>query len=170
MTMRTLVALGALIGGAAAAAAQPAPVTLKWSELGPRIAKSKIELVLPDSTALRGKVRGVEPDGLLVDISKTSDKMAHPKGLQLIPRQSVSLMRVTRYRKLGRILCTAGVVAAAGAFAAVAARDSGITEGGVVIAIPAAGTVGTVGLGIAGYYAGKAIDKRVAIIRVAPGD
>lgn len=170
MTRRFLAAVGALLWATAAWAGQAGQVSLKWSELGPRIAGKKIALVLPDGTDVQGKARGVDPTGLWLDISKTSDKRVQPKGVHAIPRQSVKFLRVTEYRKIGRLLITLGTVATAGAFVALGARDSGLTEGPMVVAVPLAGAAGTAGLGVGAYYFGKAVDKRVTDIRIAPGD
>ena len=169
MTQRFLTAFGTLLLAGAAWAGQ-GQESLKWSELGPRITGKKVALVLPDGTNVQGKVRGVDPAGLWLNISKTTDKRVQPKGLHTIRRQSVSVLRVTDYRKIGRLVCTLGAVATAGAFLAVGARDSSITEGPMVVVIPVVGAIGTAGLGVGGYYFGKAVDKRVTDIRIAPGE
>lgn len=170
MTRRFLAAAGALLWAGAAWAGQAAQASYKWNELGPRITGKKAALVLPDGTIVQGKVRGVDLAGLRMDISKTSNKKVQPKGVHTIPRQSVSVLRVTEYRKTGRLLFTLGTLAAAGALVALGARDSGLTEGPLVVIVPAVGAAGTVGLGLGGYYFGKAVDKRVTDIRIAPGD
>lgn len=170
MTRRFPMAFGALLWAVAAWAGQAGQASLKWSELGPRIEGKKVALVLPDGTNVQGKVRGVNPAGLRLDISKTSDKRAQPKGVHTIPRQSVSVLRVTEYRKMGRLLFTVGALATAGALAAHGARDSSLTEGPLVVIVPVVGAAGTAGLGVGGYYFGKAVDKRVTDIRIVPGD
>ena len=169
MTQRFLTAFGTLLLAGAAWAGQ-GQESLKWSELGPRITGKKVALVLPDGTNVQGKVRGVDPAGLRLDISKTSDKRLQPKGVHTIPRQSVSVLRVTEYRKMGRLLFTLGALATAGAFVAHGASDSGLTEGPLVVIVPAVGAAGTAGIGVGAYYFGKAVDKRVTDIRIAPGD
>ena len=170
MTRRSWVAFGTLIWAGAAWAGQAGQVSLRWSELEPRIAGKRVALVLPDGTSVQGKVRGVESTGLRLDISKTSNKKAQPKGARTIPRQSVSYLRVTEYRKTGRLVFTLGAMAAAGGVVALATRDSGLTEGPLVVIVPAVGAAGTAGLGVAGYFIGKAVDKRITDIRIAPGD
>jgi hypothetical protein len=77
---------------------------------------------------------------------------------------------VTEYRKIGRLLFTLGALATAGAFVALGARDSGLTEGPLVAIVPILGAAGTAGIGVGAYYFGKAVDKRVTDIRIAPGD
>ena len=99
-------------------------------------------------------------------MSKTSDRRAVPKGETLVPQKAVSVVRVTDYRKIGRILCTLGAVAVSAI--AVATADIDLYEGPAVILVPAVSVAGTVGLGVAGYYVGKRIDKRVVDIRVVP--
>ena len=170
MTRRSLAACGALLWAGAACAGEAGQVQLKWSEAGPRITGKKVALVLPDGTSVQGKVREAGPDGLRLDISKTSDKRAQPKGVHTIPRHSLSVLRVTEYRKWGRIVTTAGVLATAGAFLSFGAHDSGLTEGPLVVILPVVGGLGTAGLGVGGYYFGKALDKRVIEIRIVPGD
>jgi hypothetical protein len=167
ITRRCAAALGALLWAGAAWAGEAA---LQWSELGPRITGKKVALVLPDGTHVQGKVRGVDPAGLLLNISNTSDKRAHPKGLHSIPRQAVSVLRVTEYRKLGRLVFTLGTLAAGGLLVAKGAGDSANSEGPFAIIVPAVGAAGTVGLGAGGYNFGKAVDKRVIDIRIVPGD
>src|ERR1019366_9049885 len=81
---------------------EPRQLQLKWSELGPRIEDRKVALVLPGGTYVEGKVQRVVPDGMWLRVSKTSDRQVQPKGSHLIPRPSVSMLRVTEYRKLAR--------------------------------------------------------------------
>ena len=148
MTQRTLAFLGGLLWAGVALAGSVPEESLRWTDLGARIEGRKVALVLPDGTEVQGKVRGVESGGLRLDVSKTSNKKAQPKGVHLIPRQSVSYLRVTEYRKLGRVLITAGAFASAAGIAAASLRSGGIGEGVGVIAIPAAAAAGTVGIGI----------------------
>ena len=157
-----------LLSTGIALAGQPGQEQLKWGELQARIAGKKVALVLPDGTRIEGKARQVEADGLRLKISKTSDKKAQPKGVRLIPRESVSVVRVTERRVFGRLLCTIGAIGAAAAIAG--AQQIDIYEGVGVIAVPAAVTAGVAGAGIGGYYVGKRLDKRVVDIRVAKQD
>jgi hypothetical protein len=141
---------------------------LKWNELGPRIEDKKVALVLPGGTYIEGKVQRVEPAGLWLRVSKTSDHKAQPKGSHLIPRPSVSMLQVTEYRKLARLLITAGVVAAAAGI--VAANHPDLYEGPLVVIVPAVTATGMAGVAVAGYYAGKRLDKRVFEIRIVAED
>jgi hypothetical protein len=144
--------------------AEPRQIELSWNELGPRLADHKVTTVLPGGTRIEGKVMQVEPDGLRLKVTKTSDRAVLRKGERLIPRQSVSVLRVTEYRKLGRLLVpTAAVGISAGV---VAANYPNIYVGGAVVAFPAVIAGGLTGLAIGGYYAGKRIDRRITEIHV----
>jgi hypothetical protein len=145
-------------------AGEPRQLQLKWSDLGPRIEDKKVALVLPGGTYIEGKVQAVQPDGLRLRISKTSDRKAQPKGTHLIPRQSVSTLRMTEYHKLARLLVTAGALAAAAGIAAASYPD--LYEGPLVVVIPAVTAGGIAGVALAGYYAGKRLDKRITGIRI----
>ncbi len=144
-------------------------VAVKWTALEPWVADSKVALVmLPSGTHIQGKVRVVQQDGLRMRVTKTSDKKVMRKGEQLIPRQSVSLLRVTNHGIKWRMLCTLGAVAAAGI--AVGSQDIGVYEGPAVAIVPAVVAGGMVGLGFGGYYIGKRLDKETIDIRIIPED
>ena len=147
---------------------EPRQLQLKWSELGPRVEDRKVAVVLPGGTYVEGKVQRVVPDGLWLRVSKTSDHKAQPKGSHLIPRPSVSMLQVTEYRKLARLLVTAGAIAAAAGI--VAANHPDLYEGPTVVIVPAVTAAGMVGVAIGGYYAGKRLDKRVVEIHIVAED
>ena len=168
MTRRYMTILAALLS-TGAAFAQNSPVAGVWGDLSAQVNGKKVALMLPDGTEIHGKVKGVQADGLQIDISKTSNKKIQPKGLQLIPKQSVSVLRVNADRKIGRVVCTVGAAAAVAAIAAtVAYNGTGISEGVGVIVLPAVAAAGTVGAGVGGYFIGRAIDRRETIVRVIP--
>ncbi len=101
-------------------------------------------------------------------VSKTSDRQAQPKGSHLIPRPSVSLLQVTDYRKVARVLVTAGAVAAVAGI--VAASNPDVSEGPGIVAIPVIAAAGIIGAAVGGYHAGKRLDKRVIEIRIVAED
>ncbi len=152
-----------LLGGG-----EPRQLQLKWSELGPRIGDRKVALVLPGGTYVEGKVQRVVPEGIWLRVSKTSDRQAQPKGSHLIPRPSVSMLQVTDYRKIARLLVTAGAVAAAAGI--VAANYPDVSEGVGIVVVPVIAAAGIIGLAVGGYYAGKRLDKRVIEIRIVAED
>jgi hypothetical protein len=147
-----------------ALAATPGQVSVKWNDLRPWVAGSKVAMILPSGTHIEGKIHAVEQDGLRMHVSKTSDKSVIRKGDRFIPRQSVSLLSVTKYGVKWRVLCTLGAAATAGIV--VAAQDVSVNEGPLVAIVPAVEAGGLIGTGVAGYYIGKKIDKHVTMIRV----
>jgi len=149
-------------------AGEPRQLQLKWSDLGPRIEDRKVALVVTGGTYFEGKVQRVVPDGMWLRVSKTSDHKAQPKGSHLIPRPSVSMLQVTEYRKLARLLVTAGAVAAVAGI--VAASYPEPFEGAMYVVVPAVAAGGIAGAAVAGYYAGKRLDKRVTEIRIVGED
>ena len=167
MSRQFLCAFGALLwlGQGLLWGGGPRQIQLTWRELGPRIADEKIALVLPGGTHIQGKVRHVEPDGIRLRVTKTSDRKVLRKGEHLIPRQSISVLRVTEYRTLGRILTTTAVVGAAAVIVGMNYPD--LYEGPLIIIVPAVTVGGMTGLAIGGYYAGKRLYKTVTEIRIA---
>jgi len=149
------------------AKAEGPPLELRWNELESRIAGKKVSMVLTDGVAIEGRDAGVEAGGLRLNITKSGDKKLHPKGVQVLPRELVTFLEVTEYRHLARIIVPVAAVATVAAVTV--SMESGISEGAGLIAVPVAGAAGGVGAAVGGYYAGKAIDKRVTQIRVVPG-
>jgi hypothetical protein len=155
-----------LCGLALTAAALQAQPEVSWSALAPRVDGRNVALALPDATRIEGRVIGVEPEGLRVHVSKSSNRNVVSKGERLIPRPSISLVRIVEHRGKGRLLATLGFAAAA---AAVAIAVAPPVDGGYgIIFVPMAQAGGVIGAAIGGYYTGKAIDRRVTQIRVLP--
>jgi hypothetical protein len=147
------------------ASAETKPIELKWGELSQIVVGQKIQLVLPDGTALKGEAIAVREDGLVMDVKGTSNAKAYPKGSATLPRASVTLIQVERRRgSWGRNLGTVvGVISGVvlGGYVAAVATDSAGTGIPTFLGIAAAGTVG-------GYYAGKSIDTQVTLIKIVP--
>lgn len=158
-------ALGLLLVFGRGLAAADETVETKWNALRPLIVNQKIALELPDGTEIQGKTLAVGPDGLRMKVSKTSNRKVMRKGERMIPRASVSVIRMTQHYGFARLLVPAGVAAAS--VALVATRDIDIYEGSLVVVVPAVAASGIAGGTIAGYYVGKRIDRKVTFIRVA---
>ena len=60
--------------------AKPNVIQLRWEELSPYVVGRDVELQLPDGTKLRGETVSVRDDILSLDVKKTSNKRAYPKG------------------------------------------------------------------------------------------
>jgi hypothetical protein len=151
---------------ASAWAGEPVMRKLQWNELGPRIENRKVAFELPDGTHVEGRVIAVQPDGLRMKVTKSSNRKVQAKGKRLVPREGLRLLRVTEYRWMGRLLCTVGAMGVATAI--VASRQIDLYEGPQVVLVPVMAGVGVVGTGVGGYFAGKRIDKRVIDIVIVP--
>ncbi|MFQ5740593.1 MAG: hypothetical protein ACE5JX_16430 [Acidobacteriota bacterium] len=82
-------------------------VQLKWSELGAVIEGRKIETVLVDGTALKGKAITVGTEYLELEIKETSNAAKYPKGPARVPRESLSVLQFTEVRGSWRAIGTA---------------------------------------------------------------
>jgi len=101
----------ALCCAAPAAVASSNQVELKWSELAPLIIGHKVKLVLPGGPEIKGLAVAVREDALVLNVKKTSDRKAYPKGQNVIPRASLSTLQLeTKQGSGGR---TVGVIAGA---------------------------------------------------------
>jgi hypothetical protein len=160
----------ALFWGGATGLAALRPMELKWSELDSVISGHAVELTLPGGARVKGDVAAVREDALAIDVRKTSDAKAYPKGGTTIPRASVTTLRLERSRgHWGRILGPlGGSVAGAllGGYITNAVTDQRDLAN--------LGKVGFVGLvsgvagGVAGYYLGRVADRKVIVIRIMP--
>jgi hypothetical protein len=131
---------------------------LPWAELGPAIAGKKIQLILPGGVEIQGNVLRVEPGALRLDVTRTSNKKAIRKGENSISRPAVSTIRISRYTKRWRLLLTPGLPGALVLAMTVALTHQRLTpDPREVVPIGMAVTASST---IAGYYAGKYLDRR----------
>ncbi len=157
--------LAVVLAAPLAAIAESRPIELKWSELGSRIQGRDVGLVLPDGTALRGEVEAVREDALVLNVKKTSNSKAQPKGNALIPRTSVTVLSLQESRgKWGRSVgVTLGALTGMVLGGYVAATNTRSASAGLstFLALSGAGT-------LTGYFLGKSADGRVTDVRVVP--
>ncbi len=148
-----------------AGADRPRPLELKWNELPPVIAGQIVEVVVPGGARVRGEVISVRDEALLIDIRRSSDRNAFPKGSASIPRASITEIAVERSRgswgrNIGTIIgVLSGLVI--GGWVAETATDSAGTGIPTFLVIAS-------GMTMSGYYIGKAGDKQSTHIRVVP--
>ena len=141
---------------------------LRWGELSPLIVDQRVRLHLPEDVTLQGKVLSVRDDGLVVDVKKTSNKKAYPKGQSLIPRADVWLIGLRkRGAKYRAIFTTGGIVVGAGIGLAVALATGRVSLWGGT----AKSEIGALGLGSGlggalGYIIGNKFDTQFIPIRV----
>lgn len=130
---------------------------ITWAEFSTKATPvNKIRMVLPDGTHVEGYTLTAKPDGLDFNVTRTSNRQAHPKGKATIPRASVSAVDMRPPRWKGRLIGTLVPIAAGVAMFAAA---SGAEEGpfyGYVIAGGLALGAGTP----AGFLMGWAVDRR----------
>ena len=160
----TLLVATALLGQSTAMAA-PRPLELKWSELSSTIRGRSIRLTLPEGATVSGEVIVVREESLVVNVRKTSDSKAFPKGNATIPKGSVTVLSMTESggrwgRKMGSRLGTlSGVLA--GTYVVARTAPSGGAGLAIFGAITGAGM-------LAGYFIGRSADARATLIRVVP--
>jgi hypothetical protein len=156
--------LAVVLAGQPIAFAASAPLELKWNELNATIYNKTVELTVPGAVTVKGDVAAVREDGLVLDIRKTSDPKQFPKGNAMIPRASVTLLKVeqhgSNWRTMGTVIGSIGGVALGGYIAAKTANSEGA---GVAIFITTASAAA-----IAGHIAGGSADRKTKMIRVVP--
>lgn len=165
MIFRTPVAvlLTLLSVGQPQAFAASTPVELKWDELNTTIYGHSVELTLPGAFTVKGDVAAVREDALVLDVEKTSNAKAFPKGNAVIPRSSVTLLKLETRRKsnwhtMGTVLGVLGGVVLGSYIAGKTANDVGP---GIAIFLTTASAIS-----VAGSYAGHAAGRKTTMIRI----
>ena len=144
--------------------ATPGELKLRWSELPGHISGHKISLSLPDGHYVEGKVISVQSDTLEMNISKSSDRKAIPKGKHSFPRLSISQVGLKTKRIRGRIIgVSSGLAVSAGSIAAGLAMQSWSGFGVAVIGAGAGFAVMVVG-----FLIGNEHDRQLTLITVLP--
>jgi len=145
------------------------PQQVKWEGLSIVVGQT-VSIAMPGGAVIKGKATGVESDALVVQVTKTADPQAYPRGPLRVPRATLRTLEMqtkgTKFRVIGTVL---GAVAGfGGGLAAALGIQGGIfgnrNQGaalGALVAITAGGT-------IAGYAAGNAADRRSTTIEVLP--
>jgi hypothetical protein len=133
-----------------------------WEGLS-AVVGQKVKVVMPDGARIEGKATAVEVDALAVEIGKTSNKAAYPKGKFLVPRATLRAVDVDRPTVQWRIV---GVVVGGGigvlmVALAKAAGNSKLTGLQVVF------SAGAVGVPVAGYFMGRAADRHTITYVIA---
>ncbi len=130
---------------------------LKWNELAPRITGKSVRLSFKSGVRLAGSVRNVDPAGLQLEVTDTSDGKAYPKGPVLIPRSVLATIEVKRPAgHKGIVIGGAvggGIAAAAGGTLLAIKRNEGGTGGDGIIAAAIVGPL------VIGLLVGWSIDR-----------
>ncbi|MGD0774228.1 MAG: hypothetical protein ABSC05_15535 [Candidatus Solibacter sp.] len=149
------------------AAGAVSPRRLIWEEL-PQLVGKHVSIALYDGGAVAGKVRGVEADALVIEVSKSTSPAAYPKGTMRVPRATLHVLDVQgksfRYRVVGTAL---GFVAgAAGGMCIAAGVQGGLFNDQYSGAAGAAGIGVLAAVTAAGYAVGNAADRRTTTIQI----
>ena len=165
----------ALLLGLALAILQPAVgaevLHVTWATLP--VAGYMVRVTLADGV-ITGKAVRVEPAALVVDVRSSTNRAAYPKGQLRVPRDKVRMVEMQRQgRALWALLSVVGALGGLGAGTAVALYG---IEGGDVLFKPHLHTGADVGAIVgmtaggfcAGYFGGKALDKRRILLEIAP--
>jgi hypothetical protein len=151
----------------APAAGAVSPQRLTWDEL-PQLVGKHVSIPLYDGGAVSGKVREVQPDALVLEVSKTTSSVAYPKGMMRVPREKLHVLDLhgkgVKYRVLGTTL---GFVAGAAGGTGVALGVQGglfSDEHGAAAGVAFVGVMA--GVTAAGYALGNAADRRTTTIQI----
>jgi hypothetical protein len=169
-----LLATVTVLGLSANGFASERQIEIRWSELGAFLQGGKLigggakaMLMLPNGTIVEGQIAGVEKEQIALNVSKSSDKQAYPKGRVSIPRSLVTTIRLTQTKGYGRAFGTiAGLLGGAGLGTLVALSYDDQSASSAA----RAGVLGLwAGTTVGGYYVGRSLDRKTTIIRILPG-
>jgi hypothetical protein len=149
-------------------AAEP-PRQFTWEQL-PSITGKTLMVIMPGGAAVTGRATAVEPDALLMRVTKTTDRAAFPKGSLRVPRATLHTIELktkgVKFRVIGTSL--GGLAGLAGGIGAFIGIQGGLfnhqNEGAATaafIGIPVALTT-------AGYFLGNAADRKSVTVEVLP--
>jgi hypothetical protein len=137
---------------------------LQWRDLDRLTKGRRIALQLPSGIKLQGDVVSINTDELVLDVCKTSNKQAYPKGRAIVPRPEVTRLNIIRTRHTWRVVGTAigaGIGTAVAVPVAIYGGNEGVIEPGMVVLAAAVPTA-------VGYLLGWAGDRNVMHIVVEP--
>lgn len=64
-----------------------------WEDL-PMVVGKTVQIALPGGAVVTGMAAGVEPDALVVNVMKTTDRKACPKGELRVPRAALHTLKI----------------------------------------------------------------------------
>jgi hypothetical protein len=149
---------------------------VKWEGLSIMTGQT-VRIALPGGAVITGKAASVESDALVIDVKKTSDRNAYPKGALRVPREKLHRLEMRTKGNVGRVVMTSlGAIAGVGGGAAAFVRIAGgngmcwlgcsihSNHGAAAAAFVGIASAGTAG----GYFAGNALDKRWTVVEILP--
>ncbi len=128
--------------------------SITWNELSSIAAGRIASLTLPGNLRIKGEVVEVRPEGLAMNITRSSDPQAYTLGSALVPRGAVTEISVSKRRRHTWAITGAVIGGVAGGILASAAADYANNEGAQWDGIIAALVIVPAGIGfLAGYLA-----------------
>src|ERR1035441_8831290 len=82
-----------------------APMHVKWEGLTV-VTGNTVSIAMPGGAVITGKATSVESEALVVDVRKTSDRTAYPKGVVRVPRATLHRLEMQTKGKVGRAVGT----------------------------------------------------------------
>lgn len=125
----------------------------------------RVRVLMPDGALVEGKATGLEADALAIEVTRSSNRKAYPKGRFLVSRATLGAVDVVQSStKHWRIICTAlgggvGYLALRAGINLVKSSDTGAAAGFVALGV---------GLPVAGYFMGNAADRRIVTYVIVP--
>ena len=158
-----IVLVGLLLILSPTLAAKEEQLELKWSELGQAVEGKKVIVALTDGVIIEGQILDVGSDALSMDVKETSNPQNYPKGQNSVRRSLVSVVRLKEVRGNWRAIGTAiGVGATVPLGIVVRPHTHNATAGNIVVGVLIGGGAA------AGYFLGRAADRRVVVITIVP--
>ena len=106
LPLRALAMAAFLVWIAPSAGADP-PQRLTWEQL-PQLVGKHVSIPLYNGGAVAGKILEVQGDALLIDVSKSTDSVAYPKGPLRVPRATLHVLELHakgfKYRADGTVI------------------------------------------------------------------
>jgi len=148
-------------------------VRLAWKDLEPMVRGHEVSVRTRDGASVKGRALAVEGESLVVDVRKTSNPAAHPKGRAAIPGGAIQELRMTRYigngRRAGKTIGGgAGLLAGVVAAVAIGFKEDPDTAGSRKVLIGLLIPASLIGGLLGGYLLGRAADREVTIIELIP--
>jgi hypothetical protein len=165
-----IISIGAfflLLAWAPLRAASPQQIT--WQCL-PVLTGKNVSLVMPGGALISGKLAAVDAEALTVNVARTTDPGAYPKGEVRVPRASLRTLQVQTKGRKFRVIGTffgANAGIAGGYQAAIGIQGSVLSPKHRAAAAAAFIGIATGGA-VAGYLVGNRADRRSAIYEILP--
>jgi hypothetical protein len=117
----------------------------------------RVKLILRAGTYVEGKVQDISVAVLRLDVNKSDNSHEVAKGRQELGLERIASVTIVRYKGSKRKWLPVILTSTLGAFSLVVAGGTASEEANAAYIPIAIGF--TAGLGVAGYYGGKALDE-----------